>query len=361
MKRFFVSLIVLVSLTALLVGCGDYDDRNGAMSGDAAVVNGTKITNEQFNKELDALLANEGLVKAVEGQGGAPLTTEDGKVAPALAASWLQQDISWVLIDQMAKDLGVEPTAANRKTAASTAESAYPSPEVWAAFPEWFRDAQVEALAVSGAVVEELTKTKPTDADLQAAYAAIPAEQVPQVQCISHILLPATETAKAAELKKQIDKGADFAELAKANSTDGSKDAGGSLGCLRSDTSNLDPTFQQAADAATVGKVTDPVTSQFGIHLILVTDRHPASVEDLKTELTQQFQSQQIKAYVTKFNEKSKVTVDPHWGTVKLENGQWVVTPPAEATSSTTAPAGSSTTAPAGSSTTVSGSNTTAP
>lgn len=343
MKRIWISLIAVLTVGVLVVGCGDYDSRDSNTSGNAAVVNGEELSNAQFQKELDALASNQKLVAAVEAQskqqGQSQTLFVDGKASPELAASWLTQDINYMIVKQAAADLKVSVTAKDKQAAEKQAESGYPSAEAWKAFPDWFRTMQIEQIATSTAVQTKLTSTKPTDAELQALLATVPAAQLPQVQCISHILLPASDAAKAAKLKQQIDDGANFAELAKENSTDpGSAKNGGSLGCLRSDNSNLDPTFQKAADAAVVGKVTDPVTSQFGIHLILVTDRHPAGLEDLRTELTQGFEQQAIAKYMSAFSKKAKVTVDKQWGTVALsEGGQWQVTPPSNGTT-TTAP-----------------------
>ena len=79
---------------------------------------------------------------------------------------------------------------------------------------------------------------------------------------------------KIKDLKKQLDSGADFAELAKANSECPSGAQGGSLGEFTR--GKMVKEFEEAAFTLEPGKVSDPVKTIFGYHLILVTKKHPA-------------------------------------------------------------------------------------
>ena len=80
---------------------------------------------------------------------------------------------------------------------------------------------------------------------------------------------------KIDELKKQLDSGADFAELAKANSSCPSAERGGDLGSFQR--GMMVPQFDAAVFAQEVGKVGDVVETMFGYHLILVTAKTPAT------------------------------------------------------------------------------------
>ena len=90
----------------------------------------------------------------------------------------------------------------------------------------------------------------------------------PSGKFVSHILLQ-TE-AKAAATRALITLGKEsFAKLAKAESIDTQSGAnGGALGCLSP--SEFVAPFQDGAEAAQIGVVTEPVKTQFGYHLILV-------------------------------------------------------------------------------------------
>mgnify|MGYP001387869585 CR=1 FL=1 len=72
--------------------------------------------------------------------------------------------------------------------------------------------------------------------------------------------------AKAEDLLKQIKGGADFAELAKANSEDSSASAGGDLGFITKGQTVAE--FEEAAFKLEVGQVSDIVKTQFGYHII---------------------------------------------------------------------------------------------
>lgn len=85
----------------------------------------------------------------------------------------------------------------------------------------------------------------------------------------SHILVE--EESKANELKKQIDSGYDFARVAKKNSKCPSGESGGDLGFFGK--GMMVKEFEEAAFSLEVGQVSEPVKTQFGYHLILVTDK----------------------------------------------------------------------------------------
>ncbi len=104
-------------------------------------------------------------------------------------------------------------------------------------------------------VIEGVVKTAVTDEALQAAYDERFKDAAPQTEYnAAHILVQ--DEAKAKELKTQLDGGADFAELAKANSIDtGSGAMGGDLGWFG--LGMMVKPFEDAVVAAEVGKVSD--------------------------------------------------------------------------------------------------------
>lgn len=84
-----------------------------------------------------------------------------------------------------------------------------------------------------------------------------------------HILV-STE-AQANELKTAIEKGADFADLAKQHSSCPSGRQGGDLGSFGP--GEMVPEFDKVVFSAPVNEVQGPVRTQFGYHLIEVTGR----------------------------------------------------------------------------------------
>lgn len=93
------------------------------------------------------------------------------------------------------------------------------------------------------------------------------------------------EAAKKAEARAK--KGEDFAKLAKELSEEpGAKESGGNLDFFSKD--KMVPEFADAAFAAKVGSISDPVKTQFGYHIIKVTDKKPAhtmTFDEVKKQL----------------------------------------------------------------------------
>jgi parvulin-like peptidyl-prolyl isomerase len=107
----------------------------------------------------------------------------------------------------------------------------------------------------------------------------------------SHILVKTDDKVSDEDAKKKIlfvqselEKGRDFAECAKMYSDCPSSANGGDLGFFPREGAMIEP-FAAAAYALKTGEVSGPVKTQFGYHLIKVTDR---STEPSKQQLIQQ-------------------------------------------------------------------------
>lgn len=84
-----------------------------------------------------------------------------------------------------------------------------------------------------------------------------------------HILVPSKEACE--ELKTKIETGADFGEMAKEHSQCPSGKQGGDLGEFSP--GQMVKEFDDVVFSAEVGKVHGPVQTQFGFHLIEITQR----------------------------------------------------------------------------------------
>jgi peptidyl-prolyl cis-trans isomerase SurA len=105
-----------------------------------------------------------------------------------------------------------------------------------------------------------------------------------------HILLKTNELVSENEarnrlrtLKERLENKADFAELARVHSEDGSASRGGDLGwVLPGDTV---PEFERAMNQLKPGEISDPVQSPFGWHLIQVLERGTQDVSKERRRL----------------------------------------------------------------------------
>ena len=133
---------------------------------------------------------------------------------------------------------------------------------------------------LASVLVADIAAQAATDEAIQAAYDTAYAEFKPQTEYhASHILVD--NEALATDLLAQLNAGADFATLAAANSSDGSAQAGGDLGWFG--LGMMVEPFETAVVAAEVGKVTGPVQTEFGYHLILVTETRNSEKPTLDT------------------------------------------------------------------------------
>lgn len=132
-----------------------------------------------------------------------------------------------------------------------------------------------------------------TDAAIQTYYDQHPDHFVhPERVRASHILLPLAEDAPQEEvekrqseikdLEKNLHSGADFAELAKKYSKDpGSAAQGGDLGWFTRQ--QMVQPFAEAAFALKLGEISQPVRTQFGLHLIKMEAHEAESKESLES------------------------------------------------------------------------------
>jgi peptidyl-prolyl cis-trans isomerase C len=175
---------------------------------------------------------------------------------------------------------------------------------------------QIDAMkqsVLANAYVRDYMKNNPvTDEMLKAEYDRIKAQIGGANQYKArHILVDKEAEAKdiIARLKKDP---AAFDKLAKERSKDtGSKQQGGDLGWF--DPGQMVPEFGDAVSKLEKGKLTEvPVKTQFGYHVILLEDVRPVeppSLEDVKPQLTQQVQQQNLRKQLESLKAAAKIEV----------------------------------------------------
>jgi foldase protein PrsA len=164
--------------------------------------------------------------------------------------------------------------------------------------------------AVRSAVI---TPVSPTDDELLAYFEEHIADYDVEEQVrASHILVSDLETAQ--QVRALLDEGANFADLAGVYSIDsGSKDNGGDLGWFGR--GQMVAEFEDAAFGLEVGEISEPVKSQYGYHIITVTDRQEAHTptfeearDDVLADYTTDVQDEQLSAWYDA--EYAKSTID---------------------------------------------------
>ncbi len=292
----------------------------------ALLVNGEKVTQGQFNEQYNNLLDYYRQIYSRSGLGSFDLQLQGASGAVyqlRLKAGVLQDLIRRVLLDQEARKRGI--TVSKGEYEAALAKEVERQLSSILSYYQMSEDELRDRLAQEGKTLDdfkkdirkEIEKHKDTlikqlqDEKLRAAVvkALSPSDEElrnyfeenkpqfakPEMIRARHILIkvaqdaPAEEVAKARarieEVKKQLDAGGDFAELAKKYSEDeGTAQKGGDLGWFQR--GQMVKEFEEAAFALQPGQVSEPVRSQYGFHIIKLEDRKPATTfEEVKDQV----------------------------------------------------------------------------
>ncbi len=134
----------------------------------------------------------------------------------------------------------------------------------------------------------------------------------------SHILVDTrqmqTEEEKAQAMEKikkakaEVDAGKDFAEIAGQYSDCPSKSEGGDLGFFKRKGQMVEP-FAAAAFELKVGQVSDPVTTNFGYHIIKVTEIKEVNFDQIKSKVKQDILSEKAQNLIVELRQKAKIDI----------------------------------------------------
>lgn len=152
-----------------------------------------------------------------------------------------------------------------------------------------------------------------SDAEIEEYYNNNKAEFTVEEQVqASHILVEDEATAK--EILDKLNSGSDYAELAKEYSIDGSASQGGNLGFFPR--GRMVKPFEEAAFALEVGEISGIVKTDFGYHIIMVTDRQEAgtisleeSRDNIRDTLLHQKQMETLRNYLIELRENAVVEI----------------------------------------------------
>lgn len=162
---------------------------------------------------------------------------------------------------------------------------------------EAFRQEIRTGLTVQKVQEEVAGGDDPTEEEVRAYYDENKETQFtqPEQRCLRHILFNKDQEDLANDVKGELEDGGDFAALAKEHSQDPSnKDKAGDLGCVPK--GQFVPEFDDAAFGAKEGELLGPVETEFGYHLIEVTDIKPEGetpFEEVAPQIEEQIKAEQ--------------------------------------------------------------------
>lgn len=164
-------------------------------------------------------------------------------------------------------------------------------------------------LLAQAVIREQMQNAVVEDADIQAAYDTQFVSKPGTEFKARHILLTSEEDAKA--VIAELDKGADFATLAKEKSTGPSNTVGGDLGWFEAD-KMVAPFSAAVAELADGSYSKSPVQTQFGWHVILREESRAVpvpSLDDVRMELEKELRRAKVSAYINALRDKTHIEI----------------------------------------------------
>jgi len=285
-----------------------------------ARVNGEAISRAEFERAL----------KNIEGRAGRQVPSEQ---RDAVYRGVLDQLVTFHVLQQEVKARNIAVSDADLDARLAEVKKQFPS-----------EDEFKKALGSRGMSLDDLRKETRSELAVSKMVESVVAPQIkieesevkdfydknpdqfqqPESYRASHILIrvdagaPDAQKkearAKAEGLLTQVQAGGDFAQLAKDNSQDGSASNGGDLNYFRK--GQMVEPFQKAVEALKVGEVSGVVETQFGYHIIKLTDRKPARTVTLAEAgprigqfLTMRAQQQKAGEFLQQLRSKSKIEI----------------------------------------------------
>jgi peptidyl-prolyl cis-trans isomerase C len=282
-----------------------------------ARVNGQEVSKTDFDR----------LLRQMEMQAGQPVPpTRRDEVYRAV----LDQLVTYTALVHEAKARKVEVSAAEAKQVsdAKIAELRQQIPD-----PKAFNKALADRNMTLDRLRADIRNDIAINKMMQAAIADVPTVSDADVREFydknpnefaglraSHILIRPTGSdeeskkkarAEAEDLMKQARAGADFAELARKHSADGSAQQGGDLGFFTRGT--MVPAFSDAAFSLEPGEISSVVETQFGFHVIKAVERKDVPFDEasgkIREFLTAKRRDERQQAFVADVKSRSKIEV----------------------------------------------------
>jgi foldase protein PrsA len=314
-------IALLASLVLGLSGCADLFDPA------AAVVNGNKIPVDEVTAGLDRFEDTQEFER-LSAQG------DTQSIKRQFEQGYLSQLIRRAVLTPRAEDMDIEVTEEEVQQRIEQLKNDFPSD---AAFQETLKEqgldiAQLEQL-VADSILEQEIRTEvtadvgPTEEELQNYYED--RAEAFEETAVAHILVDNRNLAAVvvqqlrAAPKRKLEE--TFKRLAKDFSTDeATAQQGGDLGY--SARGDFVSEFSDAMSRLQVGEFSDPVKTEFGWHVILVTDRRMQAFEDVRAQIEQNIGAEAEEKVWTEWlvdaYREADVRVNPRYGEFDLDTGQ---------------------------------------
>jgi len=313
-KRYAAVILALVGLLTIPLSAVAEPKESAGSPANVAIVNGKNISNQDYQAEL--VLYKQRL----QAQGmQIPENLQD-----QVRTEVLNQMIGRELIYQQTQKSGIEVDSAQVDKELAAIKERFGDAEAYQAALNKMnmtegrlKDQIVERTAIRSFIEKEIvSKIQVSEDEANTFYKDNPNYfQRPEEVHAQHILIKSNkeddEKKKEAsrqelmKIKKRIEAGEDFGELAKAHSQCPSAQNGGDLGSFGR--GKMVPAFEEVAFGLKANEVSDIVETQFGYHLIKVLEHRQAStveLEEARPRIVANLRNQKIQSEVNTYVEK---------------------------------------------------------
>ena len=322
MKTIARSVVIIALVGFAMAPVGALAAEKPASETPAAVVNGTTITQEALAFETQRMIEQ----MARQRQGQVPDEASMPQVREDVLSRMIEEELLYQ--DSQSKDIQVPEARVTEELA--SIKQRFPSEKEYqdALAGIEMSEADLTRKITRGMAIEQLIKehviqgTAVSEAESRAFYDqnASMFEKPEQVQA-RHILIKmegdVTEAQKAEALakiemiRKKALEGEDFAALAGEYSEGPSSAKGGDLGHFSR--GQMVKPFEDAAFALKTGEISAVVETQFGYHIIEVTDRQPASVvsyETVQAQIVERLKQEKSRREIQQYIETLRTQAD---------------------------------------------------
>jgi peptidyl-prolyl cis-trans isomerase C len=314
-------LVFIFSVVSVAWLTTAYSKEKESKEGDVAVVNGVKISKADYDREVGRYEQQMAMM------GQSPNPEQSAEIKDKVLNGLIDRE----LLYQQSQKEGVKVSKSEVDERMNTLQQRFPKQEdlnkaleAMGLTEAGLRSQFEKEMAIKALLEKKFaSKVNVNEQEMKKFYDENPDFfKSPERIRASHILVKVEPTAsdadkakarkKIEEIQKKVKKGDDFASLAKEQSECPSSAKGGDLDFFQR--GQMVGPFQDAAFAMKVGDVSDIVETQFGYHLIKVTDKKEAgkvsfeeAKEKIKDYLEQQKMAQEVTQYVSELRQKAKI------------------------------------------------------
>ncbi|WP_160036673.1 peptidylprolyl isomerase [Paenibacillus sp. An7] len=302
-KTIAVTMVGVLSIS-LLAACGNGDDQNSASDDNSAIIvkyDGGEITENEFNTEMK-------IMKFMSPQYAQLMEMDEFR------EYLVEQQVTYEYLSNQASDESKKQGEEEADNQLAQMKEQV-GDEQWKAMLENYEltEADIKNYMARVLTIVKDKSPKVTEEELKAQYDASPEQFI--TATVRHVLIsfqdPETQEERAEgealkiakEVKAKLDKGEDFAAVAKEYSEDpGSAENGG----LYEDTPIVSwvEAFKEAAKTLEINKISDPVETDYGYHIIKVEKRTEPTFEELTQEQKDTLANTIVNTQIQTFMEK---------------------------------------------------------